>query len=56
MGTKSVRTRLHNYYPIHKEVVHIICGEVGHSRREVGRHVPVLPIHAITYSPSFPLA
>ena len=33
-----------------------LCGEVGHARGEVGHHVPVLPIHAITYSPSSPHA
>ena len=33
-----------------------LCGEVGHSRGEVGRHVSVLPIHAIMYSPSSPHA
>ena len=28
---------------IYKDVVHL-CGEVGHSRGEVGRIVPVLPM------------
>ena len=43
------------YYSKYEEVGHM-CGEVGHSRAEVGRYVPVLPIHAITYSPSSPHA
>ena len=34
-----------------------LCGKVGHSRGDVGRHhVSVLPIHVITYSPSSPHA
>ena len=33
-----------------------LCGEVGHPREKVGHHVPALPIHAITYSPSSPHA
>ena len=54
MGINSLRVDFHNRYPIFREVGHL-SGEKGHSRGEVGRHVTVLPIHNITYSPSSPL-
>ena len=47
MGTNCLGTHLHNTYRIYKKVGHL-CGEVRHSRGELGHHVPVLPIHAIT--------